>query len=189
MAINNSSMSLEGLSELQDALSELPKATGRNVIRRALTRAAQPIADVASAAAPRGFTGRLKEEITVSKVRFTKGAAGKAAYAAALSRGASRQEAVAALREANAETGSDVDITSGLLEIGPTIRAWYAHFVEFGTVHSAAKPFMRPAWESGKTRAAESIKGLLVEEINLAVERAARKAAREIAKAKSLNVT
>lgn len=26
-------------------------------------------------------------------------------------------------------------------------RAWYAHFTEFGTVHSAARPFMRPAFD------------------------------------------
>ena len=26
-------------------------------------------------------------------------------------------------------------------------RAWYAHFPEFGTVHSAARPFMRPAFD------------------------------------------
>ena len=26
-------------------------------------------------------------------------------------------------------------------------KAWYAHFPEFGTVHSAARPFMRPAFD------------------------------------------
>lgn len=32
--------------------------------------------------------------------------------------------------------------------IGPRGKnAWYAHFVEFGTEHSAAFPFMVPSWE------------------------------------------
>lgn len=179
-------VSLEGLKELEDAIKELPKATGRNVIRRALTRAAQPMAAAASAIAPKGPTGTLKQSIVVSKVRFTKGDAGKAAYAEAMKRGASRAEAALAAREANAAVGGDLEITSGLLELGPTLAAWYAHFVEFGTVKMSAKPFMRPAWESGKLTAAESIKDLLKEEIQLAAERAARKAAREIAKVKGL---
>lgn len=182
----NESLKLEGLKELEDAIKELPKATGRNVIRRALTRAAAPMAAAASAIAPKGKTGRLKQSIVVSKVRFTKGDAGKAAFAAAMKRGASRTEAAQAAHEANAAAGGDLDITSGLVELGPTLAAWYAHFVEFGTVKMSAKPFMRPAWEGGKISAAESIHDLLKQEIQLAAERAARKAAREIAKVKGL---
>lgn len=42
-----------GLRELEHALSELPKATGRNVLRRALTKAAEPVVDAWQAKAPR----------------------------------------------------------------------------------------------------------------------------------------
>ena len=32
--------------------------------------------------------------------------------------------------------------------IGITKEGWYANLVEFGTKHSAPKPFMRPAFEA-----------------------------------------
>jgi HK97 gp10 family phage protein len=49
---------------LKDALEELPKATGKNVMRRILKRRAQPIADDAEALAP-VRTGQLKRSIIV----------------------------------------------------------------------------------------------------------------------------
>lgn len=176
---------IEGLKELEAALKELPKATGRNVIRRALTTAAQPVAELARANAPRGATGVLSRSIRVSKIRFSKGEAGKAAFAAAMKRGASRAEAAQAAHEANAEAGNDEDITSGLAEIGPTTEAFYAHFVEFGTAHSVAKPFMRPAWEGNKATAVQVIQAALKAEIDKAVERIAKKQAKLIAQVQS----
>lgn len=174
---------VEGLKDLEAALKELPKATGRNVIRRALTTAAQPIAQTAASNAPRGATGVLSRSIKVSKIRFSKGEAGKAAYAAAMKRGASRAEAAQAAHEANAENAEDV--TSGIAEIGPTTEAFYAHFVEFGTAHSTAKPFMRPAYESNKMNALQIMQDALKDEIAKAVARIAKKQARAIAKAQS----
>jgi len=56
---------IEGLSELEEALSELSKATGRNVLKRALINAAQPIADAAAANA-RKLTGKLQGSFGVS---------------------------------------------------------------------------------------------------------------------------
>ena len=49
---------VEGLSALKDALAELPKATGANVLRRALLKAGKPIEDMATSLAPRR-TGAL----------------------------------------------------------------------------------------------------------------------------------
>jgi hypothetical protein len=57
---------VEGLRELDQALQELPKATGRNVLLRTLKAQAQRIADAGEANAPRGATGRLAESYTVS---------------------------------------------------------------------------------------------------------------------------
>lgn len=56
---------IEGLSELDDALKELPKATARNILLRTLKAEAQPIADAGAALAPR-LTGGLSESYTVS---------------------------------------------------------------------------------------------------------------------------
>lgn len=41
-------------------------------------------------------------------------------------------------------------------EIGPTI--FYAHFVEFGTVDTPAKPFMHPSWEEERPKYMDAIK-------------------------------
>jgi hypothetical protein len=43
---------VEGLKELQHALQELPKATGKNVLQRTLMKAAKPIEAAAQARVP-----------------------------------------------------------------------------------------------------------------------------------------
>jgi HK97 gp10 family phage protein len=50
---------IEGLRECEAALRELPKATGKNALRRALMAAGQPILDEAEQRAPE-LTGALK---------------------------------------------------------------------------------------------------------------------------------
>lgn len=52
---------------------------------------------------------------------------------------------------------------------------------EFGTTHSTARPFMRPAWDANKTKALDIIKTALGNEVEKARQRAARKAARLLA--------
>lgn len=53
---------IEGLKDLQDALAEFPKATGKAVLRRALLKAGQPIKDAAAARAPR-LRGKLQMSV------------------------------------------------------------------------------------------------------------------------------
>ncbi len=55
---------IEGLSELKEALTELPKATGTNTQKRALTKAGELIEATAESLAP-VFKGGLKKSITV----------------------------------------------------------------------------------------------------------------------------
>jgi HK97 gp10 family phage protein len=61
----NKWVKLEGLSELKDALEELPKSTRASVLRNILKDAGEPMAIDASIQAPRR-TGRLKLSIGVS---------------------------------------------------------------------------------------------------------------------------
>lgn len=56
---------IEGLAELDEALSELPKATARNVLLRTLKEQGAPIRDAGEANAPRD-KGGLKQSYTVS---------------------------------------------------------------------------------------------------------------------------
>jgi HK97 gp10 family phage protein len=55
---------IEGLKELDQALTELPKATARNVLLRTLKEQGQPIADAGEAYAPRD-KGHLADSYTV----------------------------------------------------------------------------------------------------------------------------
>ena len=102
-------MHVEGLAELETALHELPKATGKNVIRRALTAAGQPIVDMAVSLAPVGppRPGELKTLSPFRKIKFTGGTAGKQAFAQAMSEGQTRADARAAAIAANAAAAGD----------------------------------------------------------------------------------
>jgi HK97 gp10 family phage protein len=55
---------LEGFKELDRALGELPKATARNVLKRTLKKAADPVAQAAQANAPHE-TGTLEHSVIV----------------------------------------------------------------------------------------------------------------------------
>lgn len=172
----NENVRVEGLRELEAALRELPKATGKNTIRRALTTAAQPFVAQAKASAPER-TGALKRGITMSRVKFSSGDAGKRAFAEALAKGASRKEAGEAAHAANAETSDNV--TAGIIVVGPG-RHPQAIFQEFGTAHNAPKAYMRPTWEENKMPAIETIREALWDEIKKAADRIAKKAARKV---------
>jgi len=41
--------------------------------------------------------------------------------------------------------------------IGPHADVWYAHFPEFGTVHSQASPYIRPGFKATKVKAKQMI--------------------------------
>src|SRR5262245_14718215 len=141
---------VEGLKELNDALGELPKATGTNVQKRALLNASEPIFQTARRLAP-VLSGALQRSIHPS----TK-----------LSR---RQKTL--LRKQ-----SKVEVYVGAAALP------HAHLQEFGTVHHAPHPFLRPAWMENREKALELIKKELADEIEKARARIARKTARLAAK-------
>lgn len=69
--------------------------------------------------------------------------------------------------------------------VGPTTKAFWGLFQEFGTPHHGPQPFMRPAWDGGVMRALNEIKRTLAEEIEKARKRLARKAERLAAQMRS----
>lgn len=117
-----------GVEETLANLRDFPKATGRNTLRRALLKAAQPVAIAARSYAPDDpKTGPpdLKRSIDV---------------ATQLTSRAKR----------SVPKASEVEVY-----IGPTRQAGravlnYAATVEFGTFRAAPHPYMRPAWERTK---------------------------------------
>lgn len=167
---------VEGLRELERALGQFTKATARNVLKRVLVKAGEPIADRARQLVPVD-EGHLKASIAVSTKKPKGADAGKAAFAAAMRGGASRGEAGVALRAARAANPN----AFAEAFVGPG-RHPQAIFQEFGTVNHPPQPFVRPAWDSQKTTALDIVRRDMSAEIEKAAQRAARKAARLAAK-------
>jgi HK97 gp10 family phage protein len=152
-------VSVSGLRQLEAALKELPKATARNVLKRTLVKAGEPIAQRARENAP-VRTRQLQQSIVVSP--RIKNKVGNAEYAAAMRAGLGKAIATQAMRDAR--RGARASFAE--MYVGPTAReGWYGHFVEFGTRNMAARPFMRPAWDSEQQTVLEIIKVELRNEI------------------------
>jgi HK97 gp10 family phage protein len=141
---------VEGLKELDDALSLLPEATAKNILRRVGRQALEPVDEAWRANAPY-LTGALADS---------------GAIGSKLSR---RQRALH-------QSESTVEVFAGP---GPNPQAIQD---EFGNQHQHAQPFLTPAWEGNKAKVLDIVKQLLRVEIDKAAARAARKAARLIAK-------
>ncbi|MFO6447863.1 HK97-gp10 family putative phage morphogenesis protein [Erythrobacter sp. NE805] len=168
----------EGGKELEKALGQLSsQVTRKNVARRALKAAAEPIRDAAKAKVPVD-TGRLREAIgvrnkrrstafrelaylsfrTFGDIRMAKGFSDKSVEV---------EVAVYGSPSRNKRTGK----RTGLLV--------YAEVQERGNEVMPAQPFMRPAWDSqGGMTALNRILAALRIEIDKAVARAARRALR-----------
>ncbi|MFC0246794.1 HK97-gp10 family putative phage morphogenesis protein [Falsochrobactrum ovis] len=146
---------IEGLKELDQALGELPRATGKNVLRRVIREAAEPMARAARAKAP-WDEGHLRESIDVS-TRL------------------SRRQAGIHRRMFNS------DRASVEMFVGPGTHP-QGHLREFGSDGHPPHPFMRPAWDAEKRPTLDRIANSLWMEIDKAAKRLARKAARQAAK-------
>jgi len=150
-------VSVAGLRELDAALGQLGKATGRNVLRRVALGRLEPMAEEARRLAP-AEDQDLRESIAVS----TK----LAGYAKRLNR-RSKSEAEAYMGPGG--SGGKKAPPQGSLQ-------------EFGTKNHSPQPFMRPAWDGGKTELLDGIAEDLSAEIDKAAARQAKKAARLAAK-------
>jgi HK97 gp10 family phage protein len=143
---------MEGLRELEQAFAELEKPTQRKAsARRALKKAAQPIADTAERLAPRD-RGNLAESIKVGT---------------RLSR---RQSALH--RKMFRDDRAAVEMFVGA---GPLSSA---HNQEFGNENMPPQPFMRPALQANVDGFFNTISAELWADLRKTVERAERRAAR-----------
>jgi len=150
---------VEGLRELDAALGELPKTTGKAVLRRVLKKAGQPIADDMRAKAPDDpvtHGNDLRSSIAVS-TKLSK-----------------RQAKLHRKMFKNDKASAEVFVGAGPLP--------YAHLQEFGTAHHGPQAFARPAWDANKGRALDIIANDLGGGIMKAAKRLAKKAARQAAK-------
>ena len=164
---------IEGLSELLKGLEEFKKSTQPGILERAVKRAAKPVMETAKTLAPVD-TGALKKSITTKVVRNN---AGKAAFAAVMKGGGSKSEAAAAAREANSAARAVGSGPSALVRV--QAAAPHAHFAEWGTKHSAAHPFMGPAFLEGQQTVPRSIAADLKIEMEKSARRIAARAAKK----------
>jgi HK97 gp10 family phage protein len=148
---------IEGLKEIDEALGQLGKATGRNVMRRVAVKRLEPMAEDARRLAPVEDTD-LRDSIAVS----TK----LAGYA----------------RRLNRRSKSEAEAHMGPAGSGGTKAPPQGSLQEFGTKNHPPQPFMRPTWDRGKAELLDGIKDDLWAEISKAAARQAKKAARLAAK-------
>jgi HK97 gp10 family phage protein len=143
---------IEGLKDLEEAFKRLENVNQRKAsARRALKKAAQPIADDASRLAPREF-GTLGESIKVGAV---------------LSK---RQRGLH--RKMFRDDRAAVEMFVGA---GPLSSA---HNQEFGNEHNPPQPFMRPALQKNTSHFMDTIGAELWADLDKTVARAERKAAK-----------
>lgn len=167
-------VTVSGLRELEESMAILTKATGRNVLKRALAKGGAPIAAAAVRNAPREF-GDLEGSVRVSTRRPHDAAPAKKAFAAAMRATGDRKVAGQAARAANASAINDF----AEAWTGPG-RQPQAIQTEFGNEHQAADPWLRPAWDAEKQKALDEV----VKNIRIEVEKAVRRAQRKAAKQK-----
>lgn len=141
-------MKIDGMKELQAKLEALGPRLARNGLRAATSAGAAIIRDQAKAnVGPISQTGTLRRAIAMKRAKGTQALAAEyQIYVRQAKNGSAGQK--------NVKAYSKFD-------------AYYWRFVEFGTKHVNARPFLRPAFEAKKVQAAEAIKTKLVERIEV----------------------
>lgn len=164
---------IDGLRELEAALSQFSKSTARGILHRALKKAAAPIRDQAKADAPVD-TGELRDSIVI-RTKSTGGGAGKAAYAATMRRGGSKSQAAKAARAANRAAGPQpmTATVSVAADVG------HAVFAEFGSRGRPGTSFLSRAMTSRGRDALKLVGSEMRTEIQKSAKRVAARAAKK----------
>jgi hypothetical protein len=142
---------LEGFAELDKGLADLSKAAGKGALRRALKTAAEPVAAAANALAPVGDTGN---------------------YAQSFHYGTKLTKRQAKLHRKMFK--DDKASVEGF--VGTTDPAGVQQ--EFGNQNHGPQPALRPAWDAEAQPTLDRLKTELATEIDKAVARARKRAAR-----------
>jgi hypothetical protein len=151
---------LSGWPELERALAEeLPRATARNTMTRAMREACEPLRQRMAELAPYDPLDRDGDGNHLNETMRTQPA--KAGLA----------------RKLGTERKAGVVLLTGPGPIGKVARA-NASWQEFGTVKQAAQPYARPAADSEGEKVVANLREALVQQIDKAKARIARKAAK-----------
>lgn len=178
------SLDLEGFAEVDNALGELSKATGKNVLRRVGRQALTPMMEEAISLAPDDPStpppNDLKSSFAISERRRASRWSGFTLREnfIELFMGPTRAGYPQAMVQEFGAEPHFVSKNAGRKKVRATL-------VEAGRkMHPghAPSPYMRPAWDRLWRPMLDALKGLLWVEIERARQRAARRQARLIAK-------
>lgn len=145
---------INGLKELQRALSELPKEIQGRPLRSAVSAAAKLIVDDVSTRVPVGETGNLKSAVYRYRSRRNS-SVGRETFFVGI-RGGKAEYANTARNRRKGIVGKKYK-TAG--------EAFYWRFLELGTSKMDKKPFLRPSFESNKNNAVDVMKERLAKAI------------------------
>lgn len=170
---------VEGMKELQAQLEKLKTGTARAALTRAGIRALRPTAELAARLAPED-SGELKSSIAVG-AKTSSGGVGDAEYSGVLSAGGSKQEAVAARRDARRAVRGErgqlyVDLFMGPRSGRSKDDEIKGLVMEFGSARLQPRPYMRPAFEMDKEAILARLRVDLWDEIQKSLARAAKRA-------------
>jgi HK97 gp10 family phage protein len=134
------SFKISGGAELARLLEEKPPAVARQIIRRSLRVAVSPWREEMIARVRKGWHV-FGAALEAKGLRAPRGGRGE--------RGRQREFGVIA---ANIRISTKIGASGfeGSAAVMPSKRAFWARFLEFGTKHARAFPFIRPAFETRK---------------------------------------
>ncbi len=132
----------KSFQDIQKKLSALPTVIQQRVVVGATRASAKVIADEAKQRVP-VRSGLLKSTISIAKAKKKDTKDGHVKFYVI----------------PKTKTTQKVNLISSLGDITKLKFkrvAYYAHFVEFGTVKMEAQPFLRPAFENSKTKSVQA---------------------------------
>lgn len=138
---------VEGLQELRRTLKELPRRTQKKITRKAVSEGAKPIVKKAKQLVPllKAPVPHRKRGTVRKNIRYKVRVSGDNAEVSIWVKGLA-SEKIVNFKASTGKAGRD----------NPD-DPFYWWFVEFGTRKMAARPFMRPAYESEKDNAFHKI--------------------------------
>lgn len=156
--MSNGSLTVLGLGELQADFERLAKAAGNKIVRDAVMAGARIARDKARAAAP-VRTGKLKKNITATRLKQSDTPGGATAGVRVKSPKGKKSKALKRPGKKGRTSATDWD------------ALFYWKFLELGTSKMRAHPFIRPAWDGSLPQIEKAVSDKLAEGIDNAITR------------------
>lgn len=156
--MSNGSLTVLGLGELQADFERLAKAAGNKIVRDAVMAGARIARDKARAAAP-VRTGKLKKNITTTRLKQSDTPGGATAGVRVKSPKGKKSKALKRPGKKGRTSATDWD------------APFYWKFLELGTSKMRAHPFIRPAWDGSLPQIEKAVSDKLAEGIDNAITR------------------